>query len=182
MITIIKNTSNGKCIGRCVCGIEKEFYIQNIKSGKSKTCGCKNKAHIPQSVKRTFNLMNYRCNTKTSSDYQHWGAKGIKVLYKDVQEFYDDVGDKPTKLHSIDRINSKGNYEKGNCRWATMKEQLNNVSTNVVINYNEKSQTLAQWAEEYNIKYTTLRERLKRGWNIEDALCKKIEIKFNSRS
>ena len=183
MIKIIKELSGGKCIGLCDCGVEKEFYTANIKHGKSKSCGClQRKPDVPKDVKRTFNLMRYRCNTKTSPDYPRWGALGIKVLYKDVYEFYKDVGDKPTNKHSIDRIDHKGNYAIGNCRWATQKQQANNMSSNNVIVYNGISKTMAQWAEEYDIKYTTLKERLVRGWDIKTALTKEVDTRFNKKA
>lgn len=182
MIMIVEKLKGGKCIGICHCGVRKEFYTLNITLGKSKSCGCNNISKVPYAVRRTFNLMKYRCNTKTSSDYANWGAKGIKVLYKDVEEFYADVGDKPSKNHSIDRIDNTKSYQVGNCKWATAKEQMNNVSLNHIIEYKGERKTLAQWSELYNIKYTTLKERLKRGWSIEKSLLTKVESKFNSRS
>lgn len=175
MVEIIEKLQNGKCIGRCECGIEKEFYTQNIARGRTKSCGCLHtKPSVPKDIKRAFNLMRYRCNTKTSSDYKNYGAKGIKVLYATVEDFYADVGDKPSKSHTIDRINVYGNYEIGNCRWATRKEQSNNLSVNNLLEFKGKIQSIALWSEETGIKYTTIRERLKRGWSIEKALTKGI--------
>ena len=171
MIEILEIRKNGKCLGKCECGVVKEFYIANIKKGRTKSCGCLKKSKIPYEVRRTFNLMRYRCNTKTSPDYVKYGGVGIKVLYNNVDEFYKDVGDKPSALHTIDRINGgTSNYEKGNCRWATKSEHSNNVCTNHKVTYKGITKNLGEWGKEYNIKFTTLRERLKRGWSAEKAL------------
>lgn len=180
MITIKEVLKGGKCIGVCHCGVEKEFLTSNIKSGKSKTCGCSNRVDdVPLDVRRTFTLMKYRCHTETSPDYANWGAKGIKVLYADYREFYKDVGDKPSSKHTIDRIKSDGHYEIGNCRWATSKEQSNNLSSNHRIEYNGNIKNMTEWALEYGIKPSTLRERLVRGWPIEKALSTPVGAKFH---
>ena len=179
MIKIIELLPKGKCIGECECGAIKQFCTYNVKSGKSKTCGCSQKRNdVPHAVRRTFSLMKYRCETETSTDYKNWGAKGVKVLYKDDKEFYNDVGDKPSSKHSIDRIDNEKHYEVGNCRWATSKEQSNNLSSNRKIKYNGVVRNMTEWAELYNIKPTTLRERLCRGWDIDKALTTKVETKF----
>lgn len=168
-------TSDGiKALYRCVCGIEKMVNMSNVNYLKSKSCGCQGKRVIPNSVKRTFSLMKYRCETTTSPDYINWGAKGIKVIYKDYYEFYDDVGEKPSKHHSIDRINHLGNYEKGNCRWATTKTQSNNKSNNRPIEYKGISKNLSEWAEDIGIGISTLKYRLDIGISVNDAFEKEV--------
>jgi hypothetical protein len=75
-----------------------------------------------------------RCNTPSTTSYERYGGRGIKFLYKDFQEFFTDLGAKPSyekhkngmPLYSLDRKNTNGNYEKGNCRWATFEEQQDN--------------------------------------------------------
>jgi hypothetical protein len=71
---------------------------------------------------------------------------------------------------TLDRIDNNGNYEPSNCRWANAITQQNNVSTNKYLQYKGKTQTMAEWAREYNMKYTLLQIRLRRGWPIEKAL------------
>lgn len=182
MIEIIKKLHNGKCIGVCECGTEKEFTTSNILSGKSRSCGCiRLKRNIPNNIKRTFVLMRYRCNTTTSPDYARWGGAGIKVIYKSVEEFYKDVGDKPSKKHSIDRIDGNSDYKIGNCRWSTNIEQANNVSSNANIRHNGKIQSVAMWARELGINSSTIRERIKRGWTDADALSTPIDLKCHKR-
>lgn len=69
--------------------------------------------------------MKSRCYNPKTRQYRWYGAKGIKVLYKSFEEFLGDVGKRP-KGKSIDRINNNGNYELGNCKWSTQKEQCSN--------------------------------------------------------
>lgn len=141
------------------------------------TKGFKMNINVPKDVRRTFSLMKYRCNTKTSPDYPRWGGRGIKVKYKDYYEFYADVGDKPSSKHSIDRIDPAGHYEVGNCRWATSKEQSNNLTTNHCLTYNGKTQTIKQWSEETGISYSTIRMRIVSGKSVEEALTAKVDSK-----
>lgn len=80
---------------------------------------------------RAFGQIKTRCNNPKSPAYAHYGGCGIKCMFKDFKEFFEEVGPRPTKNHSIDRYpNTSGHYTKGNLRWATKLEQtLNRTST-----------------------------------------------------
>lgn len=76
-------------------------------------------------------------------------------------------------LHSLDRYPDKaGNYEPGNCRWATRREQCNNQSKNVIVHYRGTDYTIGQLADLSCVAYSTLRKRLRLGWTVEDAVNK----------
>ena len=117
--------------------------------------------HTWQNIKR-------RCRS-----YPTYINKGITVCpewYNDFNQFYADMGDKPTPNHTIDRINNDLGYCPDNCRWATMKEQNNNKSN--VRNYTIEgiTLTLSEWCEEYNISFKSVDARVRRGWDISKAL------------
>ena len=113
-----------------------------------------------------------RTTLKTNSEYKNYGGRGIKCEWNSFEEFYKDMGDIPEGRYSIDRIDNNGNYSKENCRWATTKEQGNNRRTNHLLTYGGETMNTSLWAERVGIKRSTIQNRIRRGWNIKDALTK----------
>ena len=84
--------------------------------------------------------------------------------------FIEDMGRMPEKGYTIERIDNDGDYEPGNCRWASTFEQHSNRRDNVFITALGKTMTMRQWSRETGIWKTTIRARLQRGWSDEDAV------------
>lgn len=122
--------------------------------------------------------MRQRCSNEGTKDFDRYGGRGIRVCKEwdeDFSEFYTwALQNGYSDSLSIDRIDVHGDYEPTNCRWTTMKVQENNRTDNVVVEYGGKSQTLAEWADEYGLKYTTFYRRLERGWDFHDALTRPV--------
>lgn len=117
---------------------------------------------------KTWFAMKRRC--KSNDLYIKNGIIVCEEWMNSFTQFYSDMGKKPTPNHTIDRINNDLGYEPGNCRWATVKEQQNNKTNNRNLTYKGVTQTLTEWAEEYNISRPTLSTRIRQGWTIERAL------------
>mgnify|MGYP001005691449 CR=1 FL=1 len=125
--------------------------------------------------KKCLDGIRSRCNNPNSTSYPNYGAKGIKVCARwsghgGLKNFLIDMGAKPSYKHSIDRIDSNGNYEPSNCRWATKTEQARNTSSARLLTYKGETLPIKDWAEKLNIKYETLNSRVyKYGWSVEKA-------------
>jgi len=119
--------------------------------------------------------MKMRCNSPTASNYARYGALGIRVCEQwlnDFEAFYRDVGSRPSAEHSIDRIDAKGNYEPGNCRWATRDEQRNNRRNTVYVIYRgERMPLLRAWeASGRLVSKNVAKCRVRAGWDVTKAL------------
>lgn len=116
-----------------------------------------------------------RCYNKNSPAYPEYGGRGITVCdrwLESFENFYADMGPKPSRKHSIDRYpDNDGPYSPSNCRWATRAEQNRNTRQNVILEFNGKRMCLTEWADLLGICKTTLFARIQRdGWSVERAL------------
>lgn len=96
--------------------------------------------------KQAFLDAKRRCQNPKTSRYESYGGRGIQFRYSSFAEFLADVGERPGKGYSLDRINVDGHYELGNCRWATNRTQTNNRRNNRVITYMGQSKTMSEWS------------------------------------
>jgi hypothetical protein len=179
-------SNNGKqkmflCV--CDCGTERRVCGISLTSKNSRSCGCL--AGEMSSDRRSTHRMSgtpmyriwvgmiKRCESETSKSYKRYGGRGIKVCERwrhNFEAFMADMGPRPSPKHSLDRFpNNNGNYEPGNCRWATQKEQQRNRNDNTLITFDGQTKCLAEWAEGLGVSTSTLLERLRK-WTIERAL------------
>lgn len=116
--------------------------------------------------------MRQRCSNPNNIHYENYKKLGVSVCkhWDTFASFIEDMGERPSKIHSIERVDNFGNYEPSNCKWATPKEQGNNRSNNHKVSYMGRVQTVSQWADEIGINSKTIYTRLRRGWSPERAL------------
>lgn len=131
----------------------------------------------------TWSDIKKRCLYPKYKQYYLYGGRGIKICdrwLESFENFLEDMGERPSQKHSIERINNDGDYEPSNCRWATKKEQSRNKRNNRMITFEGKTLCIADWADLFNLNYATLLRRIKAGWNINQALNKtpRVRIKF----
>lgn len=132
-------------------------------------------------LRTTWRNMLDRCHNARHRRYKDYGAQGITVCarWRDpnsgLAAFIEDMGEPPSLKHTLDRKRNSLGYSKSNCRWATIEQQNNNLSTNKFYELNGRRQTVAQWAREAGMKRQTLWSRLARGISLERALTDPVQ-------
>lgn len=163
----------------CDCGGSLVVFTGSLRSGGTRSCGCRKRAVLGESTTRhgmahtrtyrIYRAMLTRCYNPNTASYRNHGARGIKVCerWRSFENFLTDMGEAPAG-HSIDRWpDNDGNYEPGNCRWATPKEQGRNTRVNRMIEHKGEVLCLAVWAERLGVTSDVLWKRLKRHGSIE---------------
>lgn len=174
----ISGLKERKALFLCDCGVKKEIRIGNVKSGASLSCGCLQIESISthgmhnHALYKVWTAMLQRCNNQSNKRFKSYGGRGITVCDEWIkfENFYKDMGDRPSDSHSIDRKDNNKGYNKDNCRWATPLEQSRNRRSNVNLTFNGKTQCLAGWEDDLGIKQDTLYKRILHGWSVEKAL------------
>lgn len=122
---------------------------------------------------RSWRAMKNRCTNPNNAAYPRYGGRGIAVCarWDSFENFLFDMGRRPSPKHSIDRINNDGDYEPGNCRWATSSQQNSNYSRNRWLTLDGETRLLSEWSVQTGIPETTIAARIDAyGWPIEAAL------------
>lgn len=170
-------------ICRCDCGALSIVVTGALRNGHSTSCGCyvadslsARSIHGHSQGSPTYSSwmsMIDRCTNPNIPQYERYGKRGISVCdeWRSFERFLSDMGERPSLKYSLDRYpNQKGNYEPGNCRWATAKDQARNTSRSRLLTYQGRTQCMATWAEEMGFTYTAFKNRILCGWSIERAL------------
>lgn len=168
---------------RCDCTGTKTVTTGKLTRGHVMSCGCLEKevrgshwrthgmSHSPEHL--AWLGMKRRCLNPKIHNFADYGGRGIQVCerWKDsFENFYADMGQRPTPKHSLDRKDVNGPYDKENCRWATKKEQSRNRRDNTRVPFRDENLTIAEWAERIGCDGQVISKRLQAGWSIERAL------------
>ncbi|MDN8081144.1 hypothetical protein QZN30_17415 [Burkholderia multivorans] len=163
----------------CDCGDVRDYVMAMLRSGKTKSCGCFAIDSLTKHGHARTNTPTYRSWTamKSRCDPDHgkpeYAGSGISVCLRWLESFENflaDMGERP-KGTTLDRFpNGSGNYEPGNCRWATPSEQANNRGNQHLLSAHGKTMTIMEWANKTGIPFQTIRHRLLRGWSAERSV------------
>lgn len=146
-LSVVRRTENSaagktRWVCECACGGEAVVAAGDLRSGRQVSCGCFSReqaalrgfrhglAPTKNSRSRAYGSwagMLQRCTNPKSWAWKYYGARGIKVCdhWRAFTNFFADMGERPEGL-TLDRIDNDGNYEPGNCRWATRAQQSQN--------------------------------------------------------
>lgn len=180
---------------QCDCGTTKYVIGSVLVSGRSKSCGCyriergrehgatinlrhgeasqDGRGHKMTPTYAAWSQMKSRCNNPKHSNYKRYGGRGIRVCERwseSYETFLEDVGERPSPKHTLDRKDNDGNYEPGNVRWATAMEQNRNTSSNRTIDINGVVKPLSEWLEHFGRARKTFYQRITRGMTEQEAL------------
>lgn len=159
---------------RCECGHEQLVQVANLIIGASKRCRLCARKHAKRRPVAAFNLarspykaMLKRCRNPNDESYPIYGGRGITVCERWQESFANslqDMGERPSRNHSIEREDTNGNYEPGNCRWATALEQARNRRYHHMLTCGGETKCVAEWADISGVLPNTIMSRLKRGY------------------
>ena len=181
------SNKEGTAMWRCKCDCGRYVVVsgRRLRNGHTTSCGCAKvdagrrlgKKRMTHGMRYTaewlaWRNMHSRCYTKSNRSYARYGGRGIKVCarWESFETFFDDMGARPGKWASVERIDNDGDYSPTNCRWATRKEQARNRRTNAKYLFRGRYRTVAELAEISEVSYHTMWHRLRSGWSPEYAV------------
>lgn len=174
---------------RCSCGAEKLVRRDHIKSGATRSCGCVRDRRSSewsrtglqafstkhgQAHSRVYSIwhgIKQRFTNPNTKYFSNYGGRGITVCERWLvfENFLTDMGHPPDGF-TIDRIDNDGDYEPGNCRWASRRDQANNRRVNRRITKDGTTRTIAEWSQLTGIHYNTLAQRLDQRLPVDEIL------------
>ena len=170
-----RNNNNTLWFCKCECGTEVVRKSHGLRSGVTTSCGCIKHETIRQARTKhgrsqsleysSYSNAKSRCNDESCGAYFKYGAKGVKFLFASFEQFFEEIGPRPSAKHSLDRIDCSGHYEPGNVRWSTNFEQANNTTVNRLVTIEGVTKTLSQWCGGSSTPlYKRVHGRISHGW------------------
>lgn len=184
---------------QCDCGNQSRPKAERLYTGQTVSCSCKGKSYFAEhkdvnskhgqanrgkwTLEYTcWKAMRRRCRKVNDPQYKDYGGRGIVVCDRwnsSFENFFADMGLKPSSKHSIERINTNGHYCPENCVWATQKQQGRNTRRNRLLTFNDQTFCVSEWAERLNIKRSLIEKRLKLKWPVERILTEPTNMQFS---
>lgn len=170
---------------QCDCGNEKVVRHGHLLSGRTRSCGClctiglgRRQHGNPYLGPKTHTYKIWsglikRCYDAKAENFHLYGGRGITVCerWHSFEAFLTDMGERPSKELTIERLDNERGYEPGNCAWRTKKDQANNRRSSRIIEWNGERRTLQQWAEATGISSSAISSRIDGlGWTVQQAL------------
>jgi len=176
-----ERNTKGEVKWLCVCNCGEITTVVGGNLRNKHSTACNDCGHVKDRLRKTpegsiWKSMLRRCYNQEDEAYHNYGGRGITVCPRwfddelGLVNFINDMGARISTQYSIDRIDNNGNYEPGNCRWATTLEQGRNRRNNKILTYNGRSLCQSEWAAELGISSGSLQSRFKAGWSLEKAL------------
>lgn len=186
MLTVVSRHSTAKngdalWLCKCECGGETITRRNALKNGQSKSCGCLKISLLKQSkthglsrdpIYRVWSSMIQRCNNPKSTHFSSYGGRGITVCdrWLDFGNFINDMGNRPSKDYSIDRIDNNSGYRPDNCRWSLREDQMANMRSNRFISSDDRFVPIFKASKAKGIPSYIVRNRLRANWGEAEAL------------
>ena len=176
-----------KCLVKCECGNIKVVRVSHLQNGNTQSCGCNtNFKHGESRGSRTpeyriWKQMRIRCNNSTVPEWKNYGGRGIKVCkrWETYTNFLMDMGRRPSKNYSLNRIDNDGDYEPINCEWSTRKQQARNTQNTKYLIWHGEIKPQSEIAEILNVDYNLFRRKIYLGWTPEECAQKLPKLTLN---
>ena len=161
---------------QCRCGTLKVVFHSSLLKRTSKSCGClghpnQRKPHRKTPEYRIWLKMKARCYVPSNPGYAYYGSRGIGIdeRWLTFDNFYLDMGPRPSPKHSIERRDNNGPYTPDNCVWATVEQQANNRRNTHHITFDGQTLTISEWAKQLGLSRKLIYIRLRNGWTPQQA-------------
>lgn len=181
-----KSGGHKQYLCKCECGRDSVCPAGRLRRGSKRSCGCLQSELSAERCRErltthglskhplylTWTNMRERCLNPECPAYPRYGGRGITICerWADVRNFIEDVPPRPSKHHTLDRIDNDRGYEPGNVRWASPKEQSRNRRNRRLLTVGGVTKLMVEWAEVTGISMQTIHRRLKLGWDDERAV------------
>lgn len=191
-LTIVERIGNDRALCLCSCGNQTVKRLTNVLYGFTRSCGClqrelrmaggprKTHGMTNRPVYRVWCTMKARCYNPKTESYPRYGGRGITVCdrwLESFENFYSDMGPRPSAKHTLERKNNDGNYCPENCEWIVAEKQASNRRNNHLVTFRGRTLPISHWNSELGFPTGTISQRMQKlGWSAEKAMTTPIRV------